>query len=119
MSEVLVEGNVSEIVEDAELLLAYELVVIPDDVRICELVLPRLLCEPLHCAYFPRIWKVLLRVRDVSAEAFLEYVGRGPCEVREKIRNDTFRLVLREHCILRVTNMVAEPSRQTEVSRSA
>ncbi|KAI0672982.1 bub2 protein [Trametes maxima] len=39
----------------------------------------------------PRIWKVLLRVRDVSADAFLEYVGRGPCEVREKIRNDTFR----------------------------
>ncbi|KAI0723997.1 bub2 protein [Cerioporus squamosus] len=39
----------------------------------------------------PRIWKVLLRVRDVSAESFLEYVGRGPCEVREKIRNDTFR----------------------------
>ncbi|RPD66373.1 bub2 protein [Lentinus tigrinus ALCF2SS1-7] len=39
----------------------------------------------------PRIWKVLLRVREVSAESFLEYVGRGPCEVREKIRNDTFR----------------------------
>ncbi|TBU65580.1 bub2 protein [Dichomitus squalens] len=39
----------------------------------------------------PRIWKVLLRVRDVSADGFLEYVGRGPCDVREKIRNDTFR----------------------------
>ncbi|EIW60113.1 bub2 protein [Trametes versicolor FP-101664 SS1] len=39
----------------------------------------------------PRIWKVLLHVRDMSAGAFLEYVGRGPCEVREKIRNDTFR----------------------------
>ncbi|KAI0748603.1 bub2 protein [Daedaleopsis nitida] len=39
----------------------------------------------------PRIWKVFLRVRDVSAESFLEYVARGPCEVREKIRNDTFR----------------------------
>ncbi|KAH9945905.1 bub2 protein [Epithele typhae] len=39
----------------------------------------------------PRIWKVLLRVREISAPAFLEYVGRGPCEVREKIRNDTFR----------------------------
>ncbi|KAM5534067.1 hypothetical protein V8D89_012248 [Ganoderma adspersum] len=39
----------------------------------------------------PRIWKILLRVRDVSADAFLEYVGRGPCDVREKIRNDTFR----------------------------
>lgn len=32
-------------------------------------------------------------MHDVSAEAFLEYVGRGPCEVREKIRNDTFRFV--------------------------
>ncbi|KZT23917.1 bub2 protein [Neolentinus lepideus HHB14362 ss-1] len=39
----------------------------------------------------PRIWKILLRVNDVSAGTFLEYVGRGPCEVREKIRNDTFR----------------------------
>ncbi|OSX65403.1 hypothetical protein POSPLADRAFT_1054153 [Postia placenta MAD-698-R-SB12] len=39
----------------------------------------------------PRIWKILLRVQDVSADTFLEYVARGPCEVREKIRNDTFR----------------------------
>ncbi|KAG2058987.1 TBC-domain-containing protein [Suillus hirtellus] len=39
----------------------------------------------------PRIWKILLRVDDVSACIFLEYVARGPCEVREKIRNDTFR----------------------------
>ncbi|KAK7693735.1 hypothetical protein QCA50_003307 [Cerrena zonata] len=39
----------------------------------------------------PRIWKILLRVQHVSADMFLEYVARGPCEVREKIRNDTFR----------------------------
>lgn len=39
----------------------------------------------------PRIWKILLRVEDISAETFLQYVSRGPCEVREKIRNDTFR----------------------------
>ncbi|KII92142.1 hypothetical protein PLICRDRAFT_172278 [Plicaturopsis crispa FD-325 SS-3] len=39
----------------------------------------------------PRIWKILLRVTDISAETFLKYVSRGPCEVREKIRNDTFR----------------------------
>ncbi|KAJ3492137.1 hypothetical protein NLI96_g233 [Meripilus lineatus] len=39
----------------------------------------------------PRIWKILLRVHNVSADLFLAYVGRGPCEVREKIRNDTFR----------------------------
>ncbi|KAG8214008.1 hypothetical protein J3R82DRAFT_10760 [Butyriboletus roseoflavus] len=39
----------------------------------------------------PRIWKVLLRVDDISAETFLQYVSRGPCDVREKIRNDTFR----------------------------
>ncbi|KAI0263799.1 TBC-domain-containing protein [Gloeopeniophorella convolvens] len=38
-----------------------------------------------------RIWKILLRVNELSAETFLEYVARGPCEVREKIRNDTFR----------------------------
>ncbi|TRM69261.1 rab-GTPase-TBC domain-containing protein [Schizophyllum amplum] len=39
----------------------------------------------------PRIWKILLRVTDLSANTFLRYVSRGPCEVREKIRNDTFR----------------------------
>ncbi|KDQ57666.1 hypothetical protein JAAARDRAFT_687308 [Jaapia argillacea MUCL 33604] len=39
----------------------------------------------------PRIWKILLHVNNLSAATFLEYVGRGPCEVREKIRNDTFR----------------------------
>jgi cell cycle arrest protein BUB2 len=39
----------------------------------------------------PRVWKILLRVDDISAETFLQYVSRGPCEVREKIRNDTFR----------------------------
>ncbi|KAL1747072.1 rab-GTPase-TBC domain-containing protein [Schizophyllum fasciatum] len=39
----------------------------------------------------PRIWKILLRVSDLSANTFLRYVSRGPCEVREKIRNDTFR----------------------------
>jgi cell cycle arrest protein BUB2 len=39
----------------------------------------------------PRIWKILLGVTDLSANTFLEYVSRGPCEVREKIRNDTFR----------------------------
>ena len=38
-----------------------------------------------------RTWKILLRVNDLPAETFLEYVARGPCEVREKIRNDTFR----------------------------
>lgn len=39
----------------------------------------------------PRIWKILLRVQDVSADAYLQYVSRGPCAVREKVRNDTFR----------------------------
>ncbi|EIW82788.1 TBC-domain-containing protein [Coniophora puteana RWD-64-598 SS2] len=39
----------------------------------------------------PRIWKILLRVDEISADTFLGYVTRGPCEVREKIRNDTFR----------------------------
>lgn len=42
----------------------------------------------------PRVWKILLRVNDLSADTFLSYVARGPCSVREKIRNDTFRYVL-------------------------
>ena len=39
----------------------------------------------------PQIWKILLRVQELPVETFLQYVSRGPCEVREKIRNDTFR----------------------------
>ncbi|KAG7449786.1 TBC-domain-containing protein [Guyanagaster necrorhizus] len=39
----------------------------------------------------PRIWKILLHINDLSADTYLKYVARGPCEVREKIRNDTFR----------------------------
>ncbi|KAK7035210.1 CDC16 protein [Paramarasmius palmivorus] len=39
----------------------------------------------------PRIWKILLRITHLSADEYLQYVSRGPCEVREKIRNDTFR----------------------------
>ncbi|KAJ7585197.1 bub2 protein [Mycena floridula] len=39
----------------------------------------------------PRLWKVLLHIDDLSAATYLGYVDRGPCEVREKIRNDTFR----------------------------
>jgi hypothetical protein len=40
----------------------------------------------------PRIWKVLLNVTEAPADVFVDYVGRGPCAQREKIRNDTFRL---------------------------
>src|SRR5277367_614606 len=31
----------------------------------------------------PRIWKILLSVNDMPAETFLQYVARGPCQVRE------------------------------------
>lgn len=67
----------------------------------------------------PRIWKVLLHVRDVSAEAFLEYVGRGPCEVREKIRNDTFRYGLCYLSIMQSSYSRSGRLQPTEDSRSA
>ena len=41
----------------------------------------------------PRVWKILLGVNNISADKYLRYVGRGPCEFKEKIRNDTFRSV--------------------------
>ncbi|KAG5652478.1 hypothetical protein H0H81_004886 [Sphagnurus paluster] len=47
----------------------------------------------------PRIWKILLRVSELPVDTFLEYVARGPCEVREKIRNDTFRSVHVAPCV--------------------
>lgn len=30
-------------------------------------------------------------MNSLSADKYLRYVGRGPCEYKEKIRNDTFR----------------------------
>ncbi|KAL5501898.1 CDC16 [Sanghuangporus vaninii] len=39
----------------------------------------------------PRVWKILLGVNSISADKYLRYVRRGPCEFKEKIRNDTFR----------------------------
>ncbi|OCB91069.1 rab domain-containing cell division control protein [Sanghuangporus baumii] len=39
----------------------------------------------------PRVWKILLGVNNISADKYLRYVRRGPCEFKEKIRNDTFR----------------------------
>ncbi|KIM19776.1 hypothetical protein M408DRAFT_334273 [Serendipita vermifera MAFF 305830] len=38
-----------------------------------------------------RVWKVLLQIGNIHAESYLDLVRRGPCQVREKIRNDTFR----------------------------
>lgn len=46
-------------------------------------------------------------MQDVSADEFLGYVARGPCEVREKIRNDTFRYA--HVCLLRI-RVSADPA---------
>lgn len=32
---------------------------------------------------------------ELPIDTYLDYVARGPCEVREKIRNDTFRCAVR------------------------
>ncbi|EJU01113.1 rab domain-containing cell division control protein [Dacryopinax primogenitus] len=39
----------------------------------------------------PAIWKLFLNIKHLSPEQYLSYVSLGPCSVREKIRNDTFR----------------------------
>ncbi|KAG8956086.1 hypothetical protein FRC03_010966 [Tulasnella sp. 419] len=40
----------------------------------------------------PRVWKLLLGITgSLSSDSYLKYVAKGPCSVREKIRNDTFR----------------------------
>ncbi|KAH8814728.1 TBC-domain-containing protein [Flagelloscypha sp. PMI_526] len=44
----------------------------------------------------PRIWKILLKVNEIDADEYLEYVSRGPPEVREKIRNDTHRTLKKD-----------------------
>jgi cell cycle arrest protein BUB2 len=38
-----------------------------------------------------KIWKVLLGVYKVSALEYIKIVEKGPCEVMDKIQNDTFR----------------------------
>jgi len=68
----------------------------------------------------PRIWKILLRVGEVPADTFLGYVARGPCEVREKIRNDTFRSI--NHVLFTMPGLILsieEHSLLTEVLRNA
>lgn len=37
------------------------------------------------------MWKLLLRVKKVSASSYIDLVELGPSELDEKIRNDTFR----------------------------
>ncbi|KZP00893.1 rab domain-containing cell division control protein [Calocera viscosa TUFC12733] len=39
----------------------------------------------------PAVWKLFLGIKHLDGERYLSYVSRGPCAVREKIRNDTFR----------------------------
>ncbi|ORX62584.1 rab domain-containing cell division control protein, partial [Hesseltinella vesiculosa] len=38
-----------------------------------------------------KVWKLLLRVKDVSATSYMSLVARGPSPMHEKIRNDAFR----------------------------
>jgi cell cycle arrest protein BUB2 len=38
-----------------------------------------------------KIWKVLLGVYKVSALEYIKIVEKGPCQVMDKIKNDTFR----------------------------
>lgn len=51
------------------------------------------LCALQDATIRPRLWKILLRINDLSSDTYLQYVARGPCEVSQKIRNDTFRSV--------------------------
>lgn len=43
------------------------------------------------CSYRPYVWSVLLRVPPLTSNEYIDLVGRGPCAVYTKIRNDTFR----------------------------
>jgi len=38
-----------------------------------------------------RIWKILLRVRQLDSAKYVEMVEKGPASLYQKIRNDTFR----------------------------
>ncbi|KAI0027866.1 rab-GTPase-TBC domain-containing protein [Vararia minispora EC-137] len=49
-----------------------------------------------------RVWKIFIRITDLPVEMLLDYVARGPCEVRERIRNDSFRSVAR-YCVCTTT----------------
>jgi cell cycle arrest protein BUB2 len=59
--------------------------------RLCRMILVEGIPSASDSTLRPRVWKILLRVNDIPSEIYLHYVSRGPCQVREKIRNDTFR----------------------------
>lgn len=59
--------------------------------RLANLILVNGIPSKVDIALRPRIWKILLQVSHLSAQEYLSYVEKGPCVVREKIRNDTFR----------------------------
>ncbi|KZT61278.1 rab domain-containing cell division control protein [Calocera cornea HHB12733] len=47
--------------------------------------------DDIAAARRPAVWKLFLGIKHLDGERYLSYVSRGPCAVREKIRNDTFR----------------------------
>ncbi|KAJ9119075.1 hypothetical protein QFC22_003566 [Naganishia vaughanmartiniae] len=69
-----------------------------------------------------RVWKLLLRIDQVSAEDYLQWVDMGPSEVSAKIRNDTFRTLatdlsfkgkVREDMLIRLLEAFAWKSKQS------
>jgi len=59
--------------------------------RLSNLILVNGIPAKADASLRPRIWKILLQVNELRPDAYLSYVEKGPYEVREKIRNDTFR----------------------------
>jgi cell cycle arrest protein BUB2 len=43
------------------------------------------------CSLRGKIWKVLLGAYKLSADEYVSLLDRGPCQVYDKIKNDTFR----------------------------
>ncbi|KAJ3113501.1 hypothetical protein HDU96_003324 [Phlyctochytrium bullatum] len=65
---------------------------------------PTSLSKPTNCSLRGKVWKALLGIYRVSALEYVTLVGRGPCEVYDKIKNDTFRTLATDTKFMRKVN---------------
>ncbi|KAI9100553.1 bub2 protein [Phlyctochytrium arcticum] len=68
------------------------------------LVLKKGIQEDYEVRLRGRIWKVLLGIYRVSSSEYLGLIDRGPSDVYEKIRNDTFRTLATDKKFLAIVD---------------
>ncbi|KAJ3108944.1 hypothetical protein HDU97_009677 [Phlyctochytrium planicorne] len=65
---------------------------------------PSSIAKPTVCSLRGKIWKALLGIYRVSALEYVTLTSRGPCDVYDKIKNDTFRTLATDTKFMRKVN---------------